>query len=164
MLLWAGLEADWLLVLGVPGAVGAAVYTAFLFGQAEGRDLWQSGLLPAHMLLQSVMAGAAFGLLLGTEALLPVLGVSAAGHLLMALSGDLWMPHASDTAARAAFEMTRGRYRRSYWGGGIVLGCAVPIAEALIGGAGVVAGAAALIGLFFYERAFVSAPQEIPNS
>ena len=54
-----------LLWLGIPFAVGTAVYTAFLFGQAEGRDLWQSPLLPAHLLVQAVMSGAAFVLLLG---------------------------------------------------------------------------------------------------
>ncbi len=35
-----------LLWIGFPLALGSTVYTAFLFGQAEGRDLWQSPLLP----------------------------------------------------------------------------------------------------------------------
>ena len=37
----------------------AAVYTAFLFGQCEGRDLWQTPLLPVHLIVQAVMCGAA---------------------------------------------------------------------------------------------------------
>ena len=41
-----------------------AVYTAYLFAQAKARDLWQSPLLPPHLLVQAVLAGAA--------ALLPV--------------------------------------------------------------------------------------------
>ena len=35
-----------------------AGYTAFLFGQAEGRDLWQSPLLFWHLLPQAVLVGA----------------------------------------------------------------------------------------------------------
>ena len=34
-----------------------AGYTAFLFGQAEGRDLWQSPVLFWHLLVQAVMVG-----------------------------------------------------------------------------------------------------------
>src|SRR5262249_26134294 len=50
---------------GVVLAILAAVYTAFLFGQAEGRDLWQSALLPGHLFVQALMAGAAGLLILG---------------------------------------------------------------------------------------------------
>src|SRR6266545_4894592 len=37
-------------VPGLPLAALAAVYTAYLFAQAKARDLWQSPLLPAHLL------------------------------------------------------------------------------------------------------------------
>jgi Fe-S-cluster-containing dehydrogenase component len=37
----------------------AAGYTAFLFGQCEGRDLWQTPLLPLHMVVQAVLSSAA---------------------------------------------------------------------------------------------------------
>src|SRR4029453_15312752 len=40
-------------------AAGTATYTAMLFGQAKGRDLWQSALLGPHLLVQALMAGAA---------------------------------------------------------------------------------------------------------
>ena len=46
-------------------AVGVVVYTGFLFGQAEGRDLWQSTLLPVHLLVQGLMAGSAALLVIG---------------------------------------------------------------------------------------------------
>lgn len=42
----------------VPAAVLTAGYTHFLFGQAEGRDLWQSPLLFWHLLVQAAMVGA----------------------------------------------------------------------------------------------------------
>src|SRR5262245_24513072 len=51
-------------VAGLPLALATAVYTAYLFAQAKARDLWQSPLLPAHLAVQAVLAGAA--------ALLPV--------------------------------------------------------------------------------------------
>ncbi len=43
---------------GVPAAVMTAGYTAFLFGQAEGRDLWQSPVLFWHLQAQALMVGA----------------------------------------------------------------------------------------------------------
>jgi len=49
---------DVLTFVAVPAAVMLAGYTAFLFAQAEGRDLWQSRLLFPHLLVQAVMVGA----------------------------------------------------------------------------------------------------------
>ncbi|MEO1166672.1 MAG: 4Fe-4S dicluster domain-containing protein, partial [Chloroflexota bacterium] len=57
--------------LGLPLSVGVAIYTAFLFGQAEGRDLWQSTLLPFHLLLQSAMVGSAMMLIVDMVYRLP---------------------------------------------------------------------------------------------
>ncbi len=53
----------WLAIAGGPLAAMAAVYTAFLFAQCKARDLWQSPLLPPHLLVQAVGAGAAVLLL-----------------------------------------------------------------------------------------------------
>ena len=47
-----------LLVPTVPLALGTAGYTAFLFAQCEGRDLWQGRMLLPVLLVQSVVAGA----------------------------------------------------------------------------------------------------------
>ena len=44
--------------IGIPLALATAVYTAYLFAQAKARDLWQSPLLPAHLAVQAVLAGA----------------------------------------------------------------------------------------------------------
>src|SRR5260370_12410046 len=46
----------------------AAMYTAFLFGQCEGRDLWQTPLLPVHLIVQALMCGAAVLALLPSSA------------------------------------------------------------------------------------------------
>jgi Fe-S-cluster-containing dehydrogenase component len=46
-------------VLGVPAGVMTAVYTAYLFARSKARDLWQSPLLPPHIAVQALLAGAA---------------------------------------------------------------------------------------------------------
>ena len=48
----------WLGWIGGGLAVLTAIYTAFLFGQAKARDMWQNPLLPVHFLVQAVLAGA----------------------------------------------------------------------------------------------------------
>jgi formate-dependent nitrite reductase membrane component NrfD/ferredoxin len=164
-LLWAGL----------PLALGAAIYTAFLFGQAEGRDLWQSPLLPGHLVIQAAMMGGAALLAAGAvapipEALLAIarwtLVVALAIDLFVTLFGEIGMSHASEVAARAAHAIVSGKHAKSFWGGAIGLGHAVPLALLLVDStlAWGIAGLAAAIGLYFYEHAFVMAPQEVRNS
>jgi len=46
-------------------AAGATGYSAFLFGQAEGRDFWQSPLLLPQLLIAALAAGAAALLVVG---------------------------------------------------------------------------------------------------
>ncbi|MFC2085599.1 NrfD/PsrC family molybdoenzyme membrane anchor subunit [Bacteroidota bacterium] len=160
--------------LGIPFAVGAAVYTAFLFGQAEGRDLWQSTLLPVHLLVQAVLAGSAALLIISAvtsppEDLIRVVKSFFLWALLldlgMMLLGEFGMPHASDTAVKAAHEIKAGRYKRHYWLGSISLGHILPLLLIPFHGPILAVGAiGVIIGLYYYEYAFVMAPQEIPNS
>jgi Fe-S-cluster-containing dehydrogenase component/formate-dependent nitrite reductase membrane component NrfD len=164
-----------LLVVDVALGVGAAIYTAFLFGQAEGRDLWQSPLLPFHLFVQAVMAGAAALLVLGLGVdlspelrtlLVWTLGTSVALDAFVTLVGELGMPHASEVAAQAAHAISHGRYARTFWIVALVIGHVLPLTLLAIGGtlAGAVAGLAALVGLYAFEYVFVMAPQEVPNS
>ncbi len=170
---------------GVILAILSAVYTAFLFAQAEGRDLWQSTLLPWHLFVQSVMAGAAAlilaSLFLGLasngmgmplpRALAWTFGLSLLVNLLITLGGEFGVPHASHVAAAAAHMITQGRYRNHYWGS-LAFGLALPLvltvfASARHGEAAAALAAASglsLAGLFVYEWAFVMAPQEVPNN
>lgn len=167
--------------LGIPLAVMAAIYTAFLFAQAEGRDLWQSPLLPAHLLVQALMVGAGTLLLMAPFMAMPaefltLLGWLFAGglalDLFMLLLGEFGIPHASEVAARAAHDISHGRYRRHFWQGAIGLGHIVPLvlialallAPALAAPLLAVAGLAAIAGLYAFEYAFVMAPQHVPNS
>jgi Fe-S-cluster-containing dehydrogenase component/formate-dependent nitrite reductase membrane component NrfD len=161
--------------IGVPLALGAALYTAFLFGQAEGRDLWQSALLPAHLVIQAVMAGAAVILILGAfvafmsdafQLAKVSFAIALIFDLIVIVAGEFGMPHASEAAARAAHEITHGRFRMSYRLGVLIAGHLVPLGLLLIGGSVVLAlaGALSIVGLYLYEYAFVMAPQEVPNS
>jgi formate-dependent nitrite reductase membrane component NrfD/ferredoxin len=166
--------------LGFPAALLAAIYTAFLFAQAEGRDLWQSPLLPFHLLTQALVAGAGALLLAGlvlplADMAAPLLWLFGAGlvvDLFLTLAGEFGVPHASEVAARAAHAISHGHYRGWFWGGGILLGHALPLALLVLGWLVpwlalplAASGAlAAIAGLFAYEFAFVMAPQEIPNS
>lgn len=164
-----------LLWLGLPLAGGVAVYTAFLFGQAEGRDLWQSTLLPVHLLVQALLAGSGAALVLDLfAALSPELvttarltfGAMLLLDLLVTLLGEFGMPHASEVAAQAAHEISHGRYRTHFWWGSIALGHALPLLLLWTGFPvlAALAGLCAVAGLYFYEYAFVMAPQEIANS
>ena len=51
--------ADILLWPGASLARSPAVYTAFLFAQAKGRDFWQNPLLSVHLLAHALLAGSA---------------------------------------------------------------------------------------------------------
>jgi len=156
----------------------AAAYTAFLFGQCEGRDLWQSPLLPAHLIVQALLCGSA------VLALLPdPLGGSAAArafaasslvvclgfHLIMLL-GEVAMPHTTDNARYGARLMTHGPFARAFWGGAVLLGGILPLG--LLGGAFLLGGRVgiglasllALAGLLIFEWCFVMAGQSVPNS
>lgn len=161
--------------LTVPLAVGTAVYTAYLFAQAEGRDLWQSPLLPVHLLVQALAMGAGALLLLHAVSGLPsdlvavtrpLFAAMLGLDLFMTLAGELGVPHASEIAARAAHEIGHGRYASRFWGGSVVVGHVLPLVL-LVPGSAWLAGVGALlagVGLYYYEHAFVMAPQEIPNS
>jgi Fe-S-cluster-containing dehydrogenase component/formate-dependent nitrite reductase membrane component NrfD len=155
----------------------AAAYTAFLFGQCEGRDLWQTPLLPVHLLVQALICGAAVLALLpislgggGPEVIavaVRTLFICQSLHLLM-VGGELAIPHSTDNARYAARLMTHGPFRAAFWGGAIGLGGILPLIVLLVAGpsgiAAVVSGVLALAGLLIFEWCFVMAGQSVPNS
>ena len=166
---------------GLIFAIGAAIYTAFLFAQAEGRDLWQSALLPFHLVVQAFLAGSAVLLLVNLFASMPddltqgVLIAFVAAliiDLFNTLAGEFGVPHASEVAARAAHDISHGHYKNYFWGGSITLGHLIPLLLLLLAIPlatflpilAAVSGLCAVIGLYLYEYAFVMAPQEIQNS
>ena len=161
----------------IPAAAMVAGYTAFLFGQAEGRDLWQSPVLFWHLIAQALMVGAGALLVLSVffapsaQALrllsgLLVIGVVA--HLLIT-AVEFGGKHATRNAQIAAHAITRGRYARVFWLGSVLLsavGGALALAG-LLGSIGLLGALAGLIvqpALILHERVFVMAAQDPPLS
>jgi formate-dependent nitrite reductase membrane component NrfD len=174
---WDGARdvARWLLI---PGGVVLAGYTALLFNQCEGRDLWQSPLLLPHTLINAVVAGAGA---LGISALF----ISEPGELSRALGWallagvlasavvialDTFARHPTRQAEQAALNMRRNLFARRFWLGGVGAGLLAPALLAAVflavGGGALLAGAGlmALVGLWFYEDAWVRAGQSVPLS
>lgn len=170
----------WLLIPTALVGAAAAGYTAFLFGQAEGRDFWQGPLLLPILLVQAVLAGAAaLGLLswllnVGrtmSELFTTVLLGALVLHVLL-VSMEVFGPHINSHVAAAAQYITRGPLHNAFAGcflalGSLapftllVVGLLVPVAQtALLG----IAGVFALVGLFTYEHCFVVAGQSVPLS
>jgi Fe-S-cluster-containing dehydrogenase component/formate-dependent nitrite reductase membrane component NrfD len=154
----------------------AAAYTAFLFGQCEGRDLWQTPLLPAHLIVQALLCGSAVlavlpqalgGSAAASSFATVALAASLVAHLLMLL-GEVAMPHTTDNARYGARLMTHGPFARAFWGGAVAIGGISPLLLLLAGGhnrvAVGVASALALAGLLIFEWCFVMAGQSVPNS
>ncbi|HMQ62181.1 MAG TPA: polysulfide reductase NrfD, partial [Flavilitoribacter sp.] len=170
---WDGIQQVTLWATAVL-AVIAAIYTAFLFAQAKGRDFWQSPALAIHMLTHSFMAGAAALLLLGAFA-----GVDAAwtGFLKITLAisivvglftmlAELATTHPTTEAKLTVETILKGRYRMMFWIGAVLIGNIAPLAILILGGLEAlpmaVAGALALVGIWFTEKIWVEAPQRIP--
>jgi formate-dependent nitrite reductase membrane component NrfD len=175
----AGLLRGLLLPTALFG-IAAAGYTAFLFGQAEGRDFWQSPLLLPILLMQAALAGsAALGILAWpltagsvlTTFLTLILLATIGCHLLLVLY-EIFGTHSNSHIATAARVMTGRMLCLIFWGLFMVLGSLLPLAllsvalivPALQSILLLLAGVCALIGLFAYEHCFVVAGQAVPLS
>jgi len=162
----------------VLGAAATAGYTAFLFAQCEGRDLWQTPLLLPTLLAQAVTAGGATWAIMDVFMNIPasnavrwtlVAGVGATAAL-------IWVEltaRGSRHVELAIHEMTKGAYKEKFWFGGILVGLAIPAVLTIVAlaaggafatGAAAVAGLLAIVGMWFYEDAFVRAGQSVPLS
>ena len=178
LVVWLGYEVigpappDAVFWAALPLAFATAVYTAFLFGQCEARDLWQSPLLGLGLTIQMVIAGAATLILAAvafeppasaigflTWTLLGSLGL----HLVAMLLGEVAARHGSSNAAAAAEVMTKGRYAPLFWSA-VAVGTALPGALLIAGGGTTLPAVLALLGLLAYEHAFVMAGQSVPIS
>ena len=180
------------LVIGIVLALAAAGYSAFLFGQAEGRDFWQSPIVLPHLIVAAVVAGSAILLLAGFvwPGVLPVdvpgfdqselqwqlfgrlstglwVGLLVHGALLLI---ELLSRHPTHDVTLAARLLTRGAYRGRFWGGVVVGGIVLPMIF-VIGGAVldarsfiVLAALLALAGLWLWEDLWVKAGQSVPLS
>jgi Fe-S-cluster-containing dehydrogenase component/formate-dependent nitrite reductase membrane component NrfD len=157
-------------------AAAAAGYTAFLFAQCEGRDLWQTPLLLPTLLAQATTAGGAAYAVVDLFMTVPeptairwsLLGGVIATTMLIGVELTAKSTRHVEVAIGA---MTHGVYARRFWVGGVGLGLVVPAAITVVALAAdtgalwpAVAGLAALIGMWFYEDSFVRAGQSVPLS
>ncbi len=113
-------------------ALAAGVYTAFLFGQAKGRDLWQDPGLPAHFFVRTVLAGVAALSLIASHGGFNVNPTIFYWGILIALvlHGAFMIGHVARSRAgtsEATRNMVLGPYRVYFWGS-FLIGVAVPAA------------------------------------
>ena len=153
------------MVVGGVLATLAAVYTAFLFGQAKARDLWQSPLLPPHLFVQAVAAGAGALMLVPTPGFqdsftfagaMSLFALANVVHLALIL-GEVAMPAGTAHARLAESEMVHGRFRRFFW-----IGTLAAVVGSLSPWLGLPAVVVGLGGLLAYEHAYVQAGQSVP--
>jgi len=161
----------------LPAAAMATGYTGFLFGQAEGRDLWQSPLLFWHLQVQALMVGAG-ALTVATpfinldpaaaQLVVRVLVLATVAHILV-LALEYGGRHATAHAAAAAHMVTHGRYAQLFWAGAI----GVALLAGVVGSFGwsgellvtaIAAGLLVQFALVAYESVFVRAGQDVPLS
>lgn len=160
--------------VGIVFGLLAAVYTAFLFAQAKGRDFWQSPMLGLHMIIHSLTAGLAVYLIAGlwlrvNVGLRPVFSFLTMLMIVISLVTlliELTTTHATEDAHTVTRMITRGRFSYQFWLGMVLVGNLVPLLLLITGqsGSAAFAGVLILIGIFIGERIWVKAPQLIPLS
>jgi len=165
-------------LLAWPMAVVAAAtagYSAFLFGQAEGRDFWQSPLLLPHLLVAALVGGSASLLLaarvVGSASfIVGGLGLVLWASLLVSalvLGAELFGAHGTEDARRAARLLTHGPLRAPLWSGVAVAGIVLPLVlllSASVPFGSELAAGLALAGLWLWEELWIRAGQMLPLS
>ncbi len=153
-------------------AVMLAIYTAFLFAQAKGRDFWQSPSLALHMLVHSVMAGAAIFALVSIftdiDNWIGLVKTILIGTLIVNLFTmilELTMTHPSRSAHHVVQMITKGRYKNLFWIGVVFIGNVLPLVLLFAMSSAtmlIVASILSLIGMYATEKIWIEAPQRIP--
>ena len=160
--------------LAVIFALLSAVYTAFLFAQAKGRDFWQSPMLGLHMIIHSIMAGFAVMLIASLVVAVSIdfvifiaLGASLliVFHLIT-LAIELTTTHSTEDAHTVVKMITSGEFSRAFWLGMVLVGNVLPLFLLMTGSqfGFALAGVLILAGMYIGERIWVKAPQMIPLS
>ena len=159
---------------------GTAGYSAFLFAQAKGRDLWQSPMFLWHLLIHAVIAGVATLILASAVVghgrsfagmLTGILGVFLLISLVLNLAELSLRRLVSQEVGLAMHAIARGRFRRSYWGLAIGLGLILPAVLISVIWVGAIsqawsslAAVLALTGVWWFDLIWVKAGQVVPLS
>jgi formate-dependent nitrite reductase membrane component NrfD len=171
------------MILGGLFAAMSAIYSAFLFKQARGRVFWHSPLTPLHLLVQAMVAGAAMLMLVAAiESAISgqrlagaawwFLTYELAGALIASavlIGGELFLPEENVEKTRASRLITRGIFKKLFWGGAIGVGTLVPLLLVVLGGAeawplAALSSVCALAGVLVWEHIWVQAGQAVPLS
>jgi formate-dependent nitrite reductase membrane component NrfD len=160
-------------------AIASACYSAFLFAQAKGRDLWQSPLFLWHLLVQALTAGSATILIAGyfietpsetRNTTLLILLISLIISLAM-IMGEIALPHISEDVRIATHALIKGKLSGRFWGLVVCVGMIVPIICAAIAYwstasfvFSIAAAILALAGLWWFEDLWIKAGQSAPLS
>jgi Fe-S-cluster-containing dehydrogenase component len=149
-------------VTGLLG-VGVAAYTAMLFAQCRGRDLWESPMMAPHLVVQAVMCGGATLLALAPASgpLAAVTMIATAAHIALSVA-ERFRRHPTGNAAQAAAflgTVRLGPFRA--WRDGLLAGAAGALLALVVPEAAIIP---VLAGLFLYEHAWVRAGQLPPLS
>jgi Fe-S-cluster-containing dehydrogenase component/formate-dependent nitrite reductase membrane component NrfD len=188
MLLGAHALATALLWPGVILALLTAVYTAFLFAQAKGRDLWQSPIFSMHLLAHAALSGTAAWLIVNwiwgsgvaasspqplatslsaIPSQIPAIALAIAlGFSLIALLLECFTVPSTDDARRAIHMILGKPMGVWFWLAGILAGHIIPLALLATGNIALsaLASVLALAGMGVIEWLWVSVPQRIPLS
>ncbi|MFW6074592.1 MAG: carotenoid biosynthesis protein [Chloroflexota bacterium] len=170
---------DVLMVIAIFAAIATAGYTAFLFGQAKGRNYWQSPTVLPHLVAQAVTAGAAALIITGAAMDLTTgdmriltwilaFGVVASVAL---IATEFTLPHVNAHVRKTVHLITDGPYSTMLYGMVGVVGTLLPLLFVLLALStsqvtlfALLASLSALAGLLAYERIWVSAGQDVPLS
>lgn len=154
-------------------ATVSAVYTAFLLAQSKGRDFWQSPVLPLHMVVHALLAGAATLSIAGTllhqsiawNGFLRTVLLFGTGANLLVIATDLLMPHATEDGRRTVTLITKEKFRSLFWLGVLLAGNVIPILVIAFAATDLMwPGVLILFGIFCTEHIWIKAPQMIPLS
>jgi len=156
----------------------SAVYTAFLFAQAKGRDFWQNPILLLYMFIHSLIGGAVVWLIASALVSLPesfinfmksVLIGSIAIHLLLELA-EFVIPHSTKDSHLVSVIISRGSLKYLFWCGAILFGNIIPLILLTVPALAIqplfllLAGTLILTGIYISNHIIVHAPQLIPLS
>lgn len=164
----ASLLGSLLLVSGGILGTFVAAYSGWLFGQAKGRDMWQSALSPLHLALQAIVAGAAALWLLSPSLMADLKGVLMIALILETpfVLLDVHGRHSTEAARRAAHSILKGRRGSVYWVGVLGLGKLIPLLWMGLLDAhstfAILPALLALLGIALWEHLWVEAPQRLP--
>lgn len=156
--------ADAVRWLGAGAGAAVAGYTAFLFAQCEGRDLWQSKWLLPHLMAQAFLCGAVVTVPF-SEAPGPLLFIAAIAALLHGLLAliERFRHHETENAAQGAAFLNVIRLGPGRpWRDGLIVG--VPVTLVFLFVLPELAFIPAILGLLLYEYPFIRAGQLPPLS